>query len=44
MALLRIPFGKVYDGLQIPYEDRKARFGRRRFVVEGGVAQRVGRV
>jgi len=41
MALLRIPFRKAYDGPKILYKDRKARFGRHRFVVEGGVAQRV---
>jgi len=44
--MFRIPFSKAYDGPKIPYEDRKARFGRQRFAVEGGgvagVAQRVG--
>jgi hypothetical protein len=44
MALLRIPFGKALNESKIPYEDRKARFGRQRFVVEGGAAQRVGYV
>jgi hypothetical protein len=40
MELLRIPFRKAYNGPKILYEDRKARFGRQRFVVEGGETTR----
>ena len=42
MTLFRIPFINAYDALKIPYEDRKAHFGRQHFLAEGGVAQRVG--
>ena len=42
MELFRNPFRKPYhDVPKIPYEDRKARFGRQRFSVKGGVEQRV---
>jgi hypothetical protein len=42
MTLFQIPFINAYNAPKIPYEDRKARFGRQRFSAEGEVAQRVG--